>query len=860
MTGRLRWLRAGLCACLGATLTLLTPAPALAAPPGAPAPATASTSVLARADALVEQASGAYDDPARAPQARAALRQARQMLARGRLTPEDLDLAQARVGYALSWVEAGAHRPAQARAAALEALQRARRWRPPGAPEVLWPRQALFAQAVVAQHWTQAQQALRPLMPYLDFDGQRCGDELCAAVLTHRSMLHAALGETALAYSTRLASHRFLVQTGLRPPLQLAWDELSLAHLAHAQGETALALHWLDAVAQRARQAGLPADAPMVQQARALRPQWAEALAPQSPATWRAARAQALQDDAAAVAARGWLDEDREALLLGCAQASARLDEPVPGLRCAAEALAVAWSQPGDTTRLGEVYALQQLGQLATQAGAPRLATLLGKWALNALQRQRARLRTLPPEQQAHYLRLWQDSYQQLADQLLNQRRLGEAEQVLALARDAEYHELVRGTAEAAELALRADEQPTLRTLQALRTRLRQAARTDAAARGGARPAIFAQALAALQALLQAEPGAETAAPSITPVPPLAPLPTLAAAPATGPHLLYLPGPEHLRIAVQTDGRTTVREVDVGERELLERVAALRQAVQDPGSDPRPAARALYTLLWAPVADLLPPDAPLQIQAEGVLRYLPFGLLHDGQGWLLTRHTLAMDAGPAPAGARRDSGRPVAPHRGWALLGSARAAGLPALPEVPTELQTLARLAPRVPTPELRLDGQFTRATLRQALAQRRVVHIASHFRLVPGDAQASWLQLGGGQRVSLAELARPGFDFHGVDLLTLSACETAVPAGVDARGSALESLAHVALLRGARQVLASLWTVPDEDTARLMGDFYRAYAAGQTAPEALRQAQMARMQVSPHPSAWGGFVLLDRP
>jgi CHAT domain-containing protein len=43
-------------------------------------------------------------------------------------------------------------------------------------------------------------------------------------------------------------------------------------------------------------------------------------------------------------------------------------------------------------------------------------------------------------------------------------------------------------------------------------------------------------------------------------------------------------------------------------------------------------------------------------------------------------------------------------------------------------------------------------------------------------------------------------------------------------------------------------------------GDFYRAYAAGQTAPEALRQAQMARMQVSPHPSAWGGFVLLDRP
>lgn len=845
MSGPLRWLRAGLLA----ALTLLPPALALAARPG---PASDSTSALAQADALVVQASAAYDDPARAPQARAALRQAQQILARARLTAEDHDLALARIGYALSWVEVGAHRPTQARAAAQQALQRARRWRPPGAAEVLWPRQALFAQAVNAQHWTQARQALRPLLPYLDFDGQRCGDELCAVVLTHRSMLHAALGEAALAYSTRLASHRFLEQAGLRPPLQLAWDELSLAHLAHAMGQTALALQWLDAVAQRARQAGLPADAPMVLQARVLRPQWADELAPQGPATWQAARAQALRDDAAAVAARGWLDEDREALLSACARASARLDEPGPGLRCAAEALAVAWSQPGDTPRLGEVYALLQLGQLTRQAGAPATATLLGKWALNALQRQRARLRALPSEQQARYLHLWQDSYQQLADGLLDQRRLGEAEQVLALARDAEYHALVRGATDAGELALGLGERQSLRALQDWRARLHGAAGSGVALRGPDRPAVLRQTLDALVAWLQ------TAAPAVVTSPAAAPADADDA--TTVPHLLYLPGPEHLRIAVQVDGRTTVREVDIGERGLLDEVAALRQAVQDPGRDPRPLAQALYARLWAPVADLLPPDAPLQIQAEGVLRYLPFGLLHDGGGWLLERHTLAMDAGPPPARAQQDAGTPVPAHRGWALLGSARAAGLPALPQVPAELRTLAALAPAEPAPELRLDSAFTRATLRQALAQRRVVHIASHFRLVPGDAQASWLQLGGGQRVSLAELARPGFDFRGVDLLTLSACETAVPAGVDARGSPLESLAHVALLRGARQVLASLWTVPDEDTARLMADVYRAYAAGQPAPEALRQAQIARMRVSPHPSAWGGFIVLDRP
>ncbi|KAB0574083.1 hypothetical protein F7Q92_19980, partial [Ideonella dechloratans] len=60
MSGPLRWLRAGLLA----ALTLLPPALALAARPG---PASDSTSALAQADALVVQASAAYDDPARAP-------------------------------------------------------------------------------------------------------------------------------------------------------------------------------------------------------------------------------------------------------------------------------------------------------------------------------------------------------------------------------------------------------------------------------------------------------------------------------------------------------------------------------------------------------------------------------------------------------------------------------------------------------------------------------------------------------------------------------------------------------------------------------------------------------------------------
>jgi CHAT domain-containing protein len=120
------------------------------------------------------------------------------------------------------------------------------------------------------------------------------------------------------------------------------------------------------------------------------------------------------------------------------------------------------------------------------------------------------------------------------------------------------------------------------------------------------------------------------------------------------------------------------------------------------------------------------------------------------------------------------------------------------------------------------------------------VVHIASHFVLAPGDSRASWLQLGGGERVSLAALAGDAYRFGGLDLLTLSACDTAVPPGVDAQGRSLDSLAWLAHARGAKNVLASLWPVPDASTAALMGGFYQNLAAGQGKAQALRAAQLA--------------------
>ena len=267
---------------------------------------------------------------------------------------------------------------------------------------------------------------------------------------------------------------------------------------------------------------------------------------------------------------------------------------------------------------------------------------------------------------------------------------------------------------------------------------------------------------------------------------------------------------------------------------------------------------------------------------EGALRYLPMAALHDGRHWLGESYALPQDTGvQASASAIADT--TVALKRdGWSLQGSSRAtANLPALPKVREEIEGLAQLAStRGIGHDQQQDDAFTADSLRAALQSRKVVHLASHFRLLPGNGQASGLYLGNGQLLTLGELSDPSFRFEGLDLLTLSACETAVPSGPAEQGLPVDSLAWLAQARGARNVLASLWAVADEGTQELMHAFYSALAQGMPHAQALRAAQLVLLSsegkasqtqkrglvTAPpkssgdtlaHPYYWSGFVLL---
>jgi CHAT domain-containing protein/tetratricopeptide (TPR) repeat protein len=94
-----------------------------------------------------------------------------------------------------------------------------------------------------------------------------------------------------------------------------------------------------------------------------------------------------------------------------------------------------------------------------------------------------------------------------------------------------------------------------------------------------------------------------------------------------------------------------------------------------------------------------------------------------------------------------------------------------------------------------------------------------------------------------------------GARLVVMSACETA--RGVLARGEGLQGMVRAWLVAGAESVIASLWEVDDESTARLMEELYRQLLAGASIREALGAAKRLLMDDPQwgHPSYWAAFV-----
>jgi CHAT domain-containing protein len=138
------------------------------------------------------------------------------------------------------------------------------------------------------------------------------------------------------------------------------------------------------------------------------------------------------------------------------------------------------------------------------------------------------------------------------------------------------------------------------------------------------------------------------------------------------------------------------------------------------------------------------------------------------------------------------------------------------------------------------LDEKFTLANFEGEFPRYPIVHIASHFKLTPGDDKNSFLLLGGGENRKFTVENLRSQTLTDVELIVLSACNTATPGGPKANGIEIEGFGAVAQEEGARAVLATLWAVADTSTKDFMVEFYRLYGIEKLSKaNALRQAQL---------------------
>jgi len=297
----------------------------------------------------------------------------------------------------------------------------------------------------------------------------------------------------------------------------------------------------------------------------------------------------------------------------------------------------------------------------------------------------------------------------------------------------------------------------------------------------------------------------------------------------------------------------------IDRKQLEQTVQKLRLYLTEPDRtrEVRQLSTQIYSWLIQPLTADLSIQQPktLVFVLDGMLQTIPMGALYDGKQYLIEKYAIALTPGLRLLNPQQ-APRPFTFLAGgisrYLQVGKWHFA---ALKNVPDELE-MARQKKHPPL----LNQEFTPDNLLEqlSLTSASVLHLATHgqFRANPQQTfLLMWQKLLTIKEFSSILQNRPAAYRHPIELLVLSACDTAA----GDRRSAL-GLAGIAVRSGALSTLATLWQINDESTTELMKHFYR-HLDRHSKAEALRLAQLELWNVADKdwqvPAFWSTYVII---
>ncbi|WP_426591754.1 CHAT domain-containing protein [Dapis sp. BLCC M229] len=489
------------------------------------------------------------------------------------------------------------------------------------------------------------------------------------------------------------------------------------------------------------------------------------------------------------------------------------------------QALAI-YKENEKTAKAGRIYG--QLGTILVAQEKPELAVVFYKQAVNIHETMRSQ------ESQKSLLENPETVYRNLADLLLQQERIFEAQQVLDLLKIQEldnYLGNVTGnqiTATgvkllAAEEKILAEDTKNILNLEIDKNNLK--------------PNLSQ--FNSLQEKLKKLPGTVLFYPLIL--------------------------SEKLELVLITaEGEAIHKTVSVKPEEINEAIAEFRLTISNPIGDVKTSAEKLYGWLIKPIEDeLTKANINTIIYApDNQLRYLPLTALYDGEKWLVERFSVNNIIAASLTNFETQSKNQ--PRVLAAALTEGKYQVQIGTRQVNLRLTTgelVENLAEIIPGTRKLVNSEFSSQTTINNFNDYNILHLDTPVVLLTeqegnGKPEDSFILFGDGERLTLRDMENWSFE---IDLVVLSASETNI-SGQMGNGEEIVGLGYQMQNAGAETIIASLWRVND-DSDELMNTFYTVLQEGKSKAEALRAAQInmitGKDKEGNNPYYWASFILM---